>query len=323
MLTAILRSNTIVAFALSYLLAAAMIVVPFLTGPERYSGVDLLYSHWAFSWLQVNAFALPVICISLISAIAILSRLRARETKVVLGNSNLVMVSVTAMIMVQPKVAFSRPDVLMAALIILGMFLILLSTYKRESVLSEVFHIGLMLGVASLFTGQSIFLVLSVAFSLLILRSGNWREWAVLGLGVVMTVVFILMVVIWYESPSLAFQRVVQSSWLGEFTFGSLNAGQITILALVLISTPSILGGLTAGTVIERNISMSNFGWAIGIAMMVLLLGLGWRNGIILAAFPLSTFLIRTLEPIKRWWIADLILLALLAAPFVSSLWQL
>jgi len=61
----------------------------------------------------------------------------------------------------------------------------------------------------------------------------------------------------------------------------------------------------------------------LGIVLMSLILGLGWQSGIIMASFPLSSFVVRALESIKKWWLADLLLLALIAAPFLSILWPL
>ena len=89
------------------------------------------------------------------------------------------------------------------------------------------------------------------------------------------------------------------------------------------MSFGGMINSLTAGNVAERNFALANIGWFVGVLFMVLILGLGWQNGIILAAFPLSVYIGKTLENIKRWWIADLILLGLIAAPFISSLWRL
>jgi hypothetical protein len=323
MLTAILKSNTIVAFVLSYLLGGLMLVLPYFFLAENSFNTDMLYAHWAFSWLQSSAAFVPYCCMLIISIVAIFSRLRLREAKQVLGNSNLVMVAFVSLIMTQPKAALARPDILVATLIIIATFLLLLSTYKRESVLSEMFHIGLLLGTASLFVGQTIFFLLSVGFSLLILRSGNWREWAVLSLGLVMTAIFIMMFAVWNESPLQAFLRVIQSGWTGSTGFDSVNAGHLTLIPIALIGLSGLFGSLTIGTVTERNIMLANGAWVLGGLLIVLLLGLSWQNGIILIAFLLSVLITRMLEKMTRWWLADLLLLSLIAAPFVSILWQI
>ncbi len=300
-----------------------MLVLPFFFLPENSFNTDMLYAHWAFAWLQSKAPFIPYLCMIVIAIAAILSRLRLREAKQVLGNSNLGMVAFVSLIMTQPTAALARPDILVATLIVLGTFLLLLSTYKRESVLSEMFHVGLLLGTASLFAGQSILFLIPIGFSLLILRTGNWREWAVLSLGIVMTAIFIMMFAVWDESPFLAFLRVIQSAWSGSTGFDSVNAGHLTLIPVALIGLSGLVGSLTIGTVTERNIMLTNGAWILGGIPIVLLFGLSWQNGIILIAFPLSVLISRTLEKMKRWWLADFLLLSLIAAPFVSILWRL
>jgi len=322
MLTAILKSKTIAAFVLSYLLGIGMLVFVLFKLPENGSINDLLFTHWAFGWAEKTSDFLPYLGITLISVTAVVSRLRIRETKQALGNRNVSMIAFVALIMVQPN-ALIRPDILSAMLLSTATFLLLLTTYKQESALSEIFHVGLLIGGASLFAGQSIFLIAVVLFSVLILRTGNWKEWAVLFLGLVMVSVFVMMFTIWHENPFLSFQRVIQSTWSGSIETAHVNLGHMVLIPVVLMSFGGIINSLTVGNVAERNFALANIGWFVGVLFMVLILGLGWQNGIILAAFPLSVYVSKTLENIKRWWIADLILLALISAPFVSSLWQL
>lgn len=320
MLTSILRSNTILGFLLSYLLSATLLFVPYIFLSENSLTNDMLYSHWAFMWLHQSAPVLPWISMALIGLVGILSRLRTRETKSILGNRNLVMISFVSVVMTQSKTALTRPDVLVALLLTLTLFLLLMYTFKQESALSEIFHVGLLLGVASIVVGQTIILTLAVAFAFLMLRPGNWREWAVLFLGLVMVAIFILMVTVWQEFPLLGFKRVIQSSWLGSMTLAKPGAGHIALLVAAIVSATGTFGAITLGTVAERNLLLSNVGWLAGVALMVLLLGLGWQSGIILAAFPLGSMMAITLERINRWWLADLLLLTILSAPLLSSL---
>ena len=323
MLTSILRSNTIAAFVLSFLLGGIMLLVPCLLWHNGSSGVDLLYAHWAFAWLQTSQGFAPYLCLLVVSAVAILSRLHLREAKQVFGNRNLGMVVLVSLVMTQPQAVFARPDVLVASLVVLAMFLVLLSTYKRDPVLSEVFHVGLLLGVAGLFVGQSVFLILPIAFSLLVLRTGNVREWIVLGLGLVMTAVFVMMYAIWQEAPLLAFMRVIQSAWSGSVGSERLNAGHVALIPVTLLGLSVLMGSLTGGTVTERNMMLTNGAWIVGTILVLLLLGVGWQNGIVLMAYPLSILISLAIEKTSRWWLADLLLATVIAAPFVSNLWRL
>jgi len=321
MLTAILKSKTIVSFVLSYLLGIGMLVYGAVSVPLNALGYDLLYSHWAFGWLEKSSGFMPYLCIIIISVMAVFSRVRSHEAKKTFGNRNLAMIALISLVMVQSN-ALIRPDVLAATFLSSASFMLLFSTHKQESVLSELFHVSLLIGLASLFVGQCVFLIVAVLFSILIFRSGKAKEWVVLVLGLAMVVVFVTMVTIWNDNPVLAFQRVIQSSWSGNMNLANLNLGHALILPAILAGLAAMFRSITAGTVANRNIALANAGWLVGVLFMVLILGLGWQNGIIFAAFPLSVFISKTLESIKRWWIADLLVLALIAAPFVRAIGQ-
>jgi hypothetical protein len=94
-------------------------------------------------------------------------------------------------------------------------------------------------------------------------------------------------------------------------------------VGFVALSVPSVFGRLGSGTVSDRNFLLLIAGWLAGAVLCAALLGLGWEHAIVLAAFPLSVFISRLLEEMKRWWLADLLLLLLLAAPFLRSQWPL
>lgn len=323
MLTALIRSRTILGFLLTYAMAAVLLIATYLLQLDKLALNDLLFAHWAFGWLEPNAKLIPVICMVLVAVIAIFSRIRFREVQNTLGNTNLTMLMLVSIISTQSKTLLTRPDVLVVALILIALFMLLLSTYKQENALSEMFHTGLLLGLSTLMVGQSIFLLTTVGFSLFILRTGNWREWIVFLLGIVMVAVFVMMVAIWGENPFLGFQRIVQTAWVGSFRTARLTVGHMAIFLVLFLSGSSVFRDITLGTVNERNISLANVSWIAGVILMVLILGLGWQSGLILAAFPLSSFIAKTIEQNSRWWLQDLMLVIVLAAPFLSSLWPL
>ncbi len=321
MLTALLRSKTPLGFLLALILALAMLVFQFFWGKGEPD--VLLFTHWALEWLKYSGSTVPFISLALAIIVLFVARIRFREVNTTLGSVNLTTVALVSILTVQSRSLFTRPDVIVALLALIGVFMLLFFTYKRNSVLSEVFHIGLLLGLASLFVGQCILLLIAVVFSLLTLRTGSWKEWTVLFLGVVMVVVFVALILVWYQSPFLAFERMIQTSWTGSFQTGRLTAGHLLLFIPVLMSLSSVFRDLTIGTVHERNITIANISWLLGVLLMVLILGLGWQVGFILAAFPLSTFIARSIQELNRWWLADLLLVTLIAAPFFSNLWQL
>lgn len=324
MLTGLLRSKTVVSFVLAYLASAFLLLAQFFSWQLNRKGPsDLFFTHWAFGWLESSNMVLSVSCLVLAIGMLILGRLRFREVKTGLAESNLGMVAMASVIATQTRPLFTRPDVLLVGFVLLGLFMLMFSTYKRDSVLSEIFHVGLLLGCSALFVGQSILLLLAVGFALLILRTGNWKEWLVLFLGMVMTLVFVALFLVWNESPFLAFQRMIQTSWVGSLSTERFTLGHMLLAILAVVSVPNALRDLTAGTVHDRNVSLVNFGWIVAALLMVLILGLGWQAGLILSAFPLSTLISRNIESFSRWWLSDLLLILLIAAPFLRNLWQI
>jgi hypothetical protein len=281
---------------------------------------DLLLTHWAFRWAKGLAYTTAAIGVGLMVGIAVFSRIRFREIKETLGNRNLAMLAYTSMVTTQAEVLFSRPDVLITSLILVAVFMLVFYTYKKESALSELFHIGLGIGLCCLFLGQSILLMMSVTFSLLILRTGNAKEWIVFLLGLGMTAVFLGSITVWMETPIVAFKRIVQSAWLVPVSSGKLTVGPVLLLLLILASLGRVFSNITTGTVHLRNITIVNLAWILGVGLMVVIFGVDWQVGLVLSAFPLSSFLAQFIDSMNRWWVADTLLVLLIAAPILSIL---
>ncbi len=322
MLTPILKTPTLIGFVLAYAICTVLLVVTFLFHPHSGMQTEMLLSHWAFGWIENQHVLLTVLTLALIALVTVVSRLRPGETKQPFGSSNVSMIVMSAILLTQSYTVFARPDVMATATITLVMFLLMLSTYKREATLTEVFHVGLFLGLSSLFVGQAIFLLLPIGFSILILRAGSWKEWLVLFLGIGMCGVFLLLFAVWNDAPLLEFKRVIQSAWTDNFGKAKPNSGHLMLVVGLIAAIVGLFGSLTVGTVTERNVTLTNLAWLVGIILMVILLGLGWQNGLVLAAFPLSVSITRTIERFQRWWLADLVLLAIISAPIVRILWQ-
>jgi len=255
----------------------------------------------------------------LVATGAALTRFRPRSYKMVLGSGNITMIVFMAILLTQ-KGILMRPDILGATVAIIGMFATLFSAYDREEGLSQLFHMGMLLGIASILVGQSILMIPGVFFALLVLRTWNWREWVVPVLGVLMVVVFVFLVLIWTEHPLLEFQRLVQTSWISLLSTPKASIGHIFLFIPLLISVPSAANSIASGSVAERNFSLSLLSWILASILCVIVLGLSWQNGVVFAAFPFSVFIAKSLESINKWWLADLLLIAVLLAPFLSIL---
>ena len=321
MLTPILKTRTLAGFVLAYLICAGLMLFAFYTTQPGATANELLFSHWAFSWIQGFEFILPALGLGLLTLGAITSRYRPGETKLAFGTSNLTMIVLIAIALVQADSIFFRPDAVVCLTISIAAFLLVDSTYKQDSVLSQLFHVGLLLGLSSMFVGQAILLLLPVGVALLILRTGNWKEWTVLLLGYVMCAIFIMLIAVWHDTPLLEFKRIIQSAWSSGFGQPNVNAGHAVLIVALIAAIAGYFQSTTLGTVTERNLTLTNVFWVIGVILMVILLGLEWQQGILLASFPLSVSTAKTIERIERWWLADLLLLVILSAPLVKNLW--
>jgi hypothetical protein len=162
--------------------------------------------------------------------------------------------------------------------------------------------------------------MMSVTFSLLILRTGNAKEWIVFLLGLGMTAVFLGSITVWMETPIVAFKRIVQSAWLVPVSSGKLTVGPVLLLLLILASLGRVFSNITTGTVHLRNITIVNLAWILGVGLMVVIFGVDWQVGLVLSAFPLSSFLAQFIDSMNRWWVADTLLVLLIAAPILSIL---
>jgi len=283
---------------------------------------DIFSAHWAVGGLTAHFDWLIGLSITLLATSTLLTRLRSRDSRTGLGSVDLVMLIYAVLTISQGDVLL-RPDVLAAQFLIIASFAMVGYSYKQEGVLLNLLHAGMLLGFSSIFVGQSVLMFLALYFGLLILRSGNWREWVVPVLGALQVLVFLFLFLIWREDPWFEFEHVVKSAWVDSFETQPFSSGQWLTVGFVGLSLPSVFGRLNSGSVSDRNFLLLITGWLAAGVLSAALLGLGWQHAIVLAAFPLSVFIARLLEEMKRWWLADLLLLLLLAAPFLSSQWPL
>lgn len=323
MLTGLVKSNTIVGAGLAYLISGLLLTYGFTTATSSVNVSDLLYAHWAFSWIEPASSWTFVLCVIGITGSILLSRIRFRESRTTLGNTNLSMVAFAAIVATQSKVLTTRPDVALATVLIISSFILLFSTYKRETALSEVFHIGLVVGFSSLFVGQAILFLLPIGFSIVISRSTTTKDWIVLALGLIMTVVFMLLFLVWSETPMLALQRAIQTAWLTNFSVDAITLGHITLIGVLLYAIIASFSDLTLGTVHDRNFTLMNLSWFVGGVFVVAFLGLNWQAVFVICAFPLANFVAKAQEKAPKWWLADLMLVLLLASPLIKNLWQI
>ena len=78
--------------------------------------------------------------------------------------------------------------ILIANIFVLPAIYFIASAYKQDSALSAIFKSGLLLGIASFFYAYYILFFPIALIAIIILRSFNWREWALLIIGLLLPV---------------------------------------------------------------------------------------------------------------------------------------
>lgn len=288
-----------------------------LTGEPNALAQDMLLTHWAVGTVLQNPILQQGTGLLLVIVSLVVIQWRFRQTEEAFAPAPFAALIYTTVLLSRPDLLY-RTDLLAASALLLVAQQLLLRTYKQESVLPELFHIGLVIGLAASMLGQMVFMMLGVFFSIMVLRNAPWREWVVPVLGLLMTVVFLFLFLVWEATPLISFQELVLSAWTDTFILAVPTAGHLLLGAVCILMLPTALSG--SGSVAQRDVTTVLIGWAVLSVLVPLLLGMGWQSAIVLSAFPVSTFLSRALGEIDRWWVADLLLLCLISVPFLSSL---
>ena len=322
MLVRLLKEQGLLSVFVVWVIVLALVVFKLLFETEPHSITDLFTTHWAFDWLQDQTVIMLSLGVALVITSGIVTRPFFRRLDFGTRSGNVEVLIMLTIILGQPEVLF-RTEVLVSICTTLLLFLLLTSTYKKESALSKLFHVGILLGISALSTGQSVVVILAIYFAILVLRQANWREWMVPALGLTMVLVWLLLFIIWDDNPALELQRIIGSAWLDIPNQPRLAIGNIVLLVIVLFSATQLFAYLTSGTVNERNYSLVLMGWLITIWLMVLFFGYNWKMALALSAFPLATYIGGMINSIQRWWLADLLLIILIFAPVLSILLQI
>jgi len=319
MLVTLLKNRGVAPFFIAMAIAIALLLWTFFSTQPTATDNQLLFSHWAFGWLHKQHTGKLLIGLILILLSVVLVRFNSQLQRNAQVSGNIAMLVFLSLVFTQNNI-LHRPDILSANLAVVALFNLLFSTQEKGKVLSQLFHVGLLFAIAFFLVGQSVLLVVAVYFSLIIMRSGSWREWFVPLLGAAMMVVFLFLFLVWSQNPFLQFQQLIQTSWVKTFTMANISIGHYALSVVFLITVPNTLQALTSGSASERNHLLSLLGWITVALLCVPVLGLGWQSALVFAAFPLSIFIARALQEINRWWLSDLLLISVLIAPFFSRL---
>lgn len=189
----------------------------------------------------------------------------------------------------------------------------LLSLYRKDKIITDVFDLGLLVGLMGLFFLPSLLFFILIWISLVIFRPFNWREWLVpvLGLGFPW-----LMVGTWFFiTDGLGdFLQQTLPATLASFETPKSPVYFYYWIALGLFLLPAsleFLREMTAGTV-RINKALSILLWAVVLTLASLFIFHRDLNILYFLVFPLSIILGNFFLSLRRFWVAEIMLALLL-----------
>lgn len=193
---------------------------------------------------------------------------------------------------------------------------ILFSTYKKEKIPKELFDLGFMLGISTLFYFPMFFFLLLIFIALLILRPFNLKEWMTVIIGIV--VPYFLLGTYYFWKDELKF--FIQNQFVKPFEFYNYNLDfNITLMVEVsLILLVSLWGFYLIQTYFNKSVvqwrkSMSVFFWFVLIGFFSFFLNPNLSLAhFILLSIPVSVFISFLFSEIRKNWLSEAIHLILL-----------
>lgn len=312
-MTRILKDNGLLSLLLALIGGTALLllrgIAPDMPGPTA----DMMRSHWAFGWTAESSVLIKVLSGVLLSSTAFLTRAIGIRLNIIRGRGWLPVLVWLAVAVLYPRVLV-RPDLLLGMLLTHAVTFIMLSTYRHERALSALFHAGMLSGIAMLFHGQSVLLLPLTFYGIFLMRPGAWREWLMPVMGFAMALVFVTLITVWSEDPVAVTRRILGAGWQTPILVSELHTGHMLLFVLLGLSAPSVLQDIASGAVQMRNGLLMMLGIGGAGLFMSLLFDVDWAGAVLWATLPCAVMVSNLITDTSRWWLADLMLLTLIAA---------
>jgi hypothetical protein len=204
----------------------------------------------------------------------------------------------------------------------------LFSLVKKEKLYGDVFDVGFLVAVATLFYFPCIIFVLAAFIGLATVRAFNYREWTILPLGFLSPVILVFTWYFWNDKAGQLMMDVANNhgrGWLTNLNFsmadkilaGSL--GFFTLMALVLLP----------GSLYSSLIQVRKFANILVLLIALVLVALFLQQSVhlshfVLLALPVGIIFSMAFMQIKREWVSEVIhlilILLVLAGQFLPVL---
>ncbi len=193
---------------------------------------------------------------------------------------------------------------------------LLFSIYKKENVSSQIFDLGFVISVSSLFYFPSLAFLLFLFFGVLILRPFKIGEWMVLLIGAIVPYFLSAVYFFWFDRLPEFFNNITFRKVMNE-EFGFVTNTQVIIISLVVLiaviwSLMKIQQNYFKALVQIRNyFAVLLLFSLLGFASVFLQSNIRVENFIWLV-IPVATAISYSLPMLKKWWIAEIFHLTLL-----------
>ena len=187
---------------------------------------------------------------------------------------------------------------------------LLFSIYKKEKVSSQIFDLGFVISISSLFYFPSLSFLLFLFFGVLILRPFKLGEWLVIIIGAIVPYFLSAVYFFWFDRLPEFFNNITFRKVMNE------EFGFITNVQIILISSLVFIALIWSFLKIQQNyfkalVQIRNY-----FAVLLLFSLLGFTSvflqsnirveNFIWLVIPIATALSYSLPMIKKWWMAEI-----------------
>lgn len=272
--------------------------------------------------LQGNHFLQILIAFILVFSGALLFNYSLTKFDLVPKNTLVPAMVYVVLMSYSPSLLGLHPVVIPTFLTVLILFY-LFQVYTEEGAFAQIFNIGLLIGISSLFYFPSIFLIVFIWLTFIVYRLYSWREWVIPLTGIVTPYLFLFtyyFMIDGLKPPYLAYLTYFSKLTIFKFSFdfSVMNYVITTLLALLFIWSAFML----LGDIQEKIISLRKRYWAVfwllNAAILTYIISdnfFKWHQEFIL--IPASVFIAYAFSQLKslKWaeifWIVFVLLIAI------------
>jgi hypothetical protein len=192
-----------------------------------------------------------------------------------------------------------------------------ISTYRQQKPLTQLFDAGLLIGIAALFYLPSFLIYFTLFAALILFNTFNWREWVVTFIGFVTPFTFVLSY--YFYTDKLAYfweQKIVLPMRLAHEMNATDTSTYVLLAILFFISTFAVvkLFDEYSTYTIKIRQTLSYLLWFVVVGFLAVFITPTWSfKDFTLLAIPFSIIISNYFINITREWMAETLFIMLLS----------